>query len=71
MDVFPDTFQSSGWTPTAHVSAGTDVGFGLRYGLTGEARYAWARARLSSDFSGFDRIDLSGYNLSMGFYVRF
>ncbi len=70
-EVFPDTFRSSGWTPTANGFAGLDVSLSPRFGLTGDGRYTWARAPLSSDFSGFDRIDLSGYNASLGLYVRF
>jgi hypothetical protein len=70
-DVFPDEFRSSGWTPTANGFAGLEVSLGPRFGLTGEGRYTWAKAPLSEDFSGFDRIDLSGYNASLGLYVRF
>lgn len=70
-EVFPDAFRSSGWTPTANGLAGLDVSLGPRFGVTGEGRYTWAKAPLSRDFSGFDRIDLSGYNASLGLYVRF
>lgn len=71
LDVFPDAFESSGWTPTANGLAGLDVSLGPRFGVTAEGRYTWAKAPLSQDFSGFDRIDLSGYNASLGLYVRF
>lgn len=70
-EVFPDSFRSSGWTPTASGFAGLDVSLGPRFGFTAEGRYTWARAAMSSDFSGFDRIDLAGYNASAGLYVRF
>ncbi len=70
-DVFPDTFKSSGVAPTANGLAGIEVSLGPRFGLTAEGRYTWAKASLGSDFSGFDRIDLSGYNASVGLFVRF
>lgn len=70
-EVFDDTFRSEGWTPAWNGFAGVDVSLGPRFGFTGEARYTWAKATLDSDFSGFDPIDLSGYNASLGFYVRF
>ncbi|MEJ7812147.1 MAG: hypothetical protein WKG32_17165 [Gemmatimonadaceae bacterium] len=68
--VFPDRFDSRGWTPTAHGMAGVDFSFSPRLALTGEGRYGWAKARLSEDFSGFDRIDLSGFSATLGFLVR-
>lgn len=69
--VFPDTFESSDWTTTAHVKAGADYSLGPRWALTGEGRYDWAHARLGRDFVGFDGIDLSGAALTLGFTVRF
>jgi len=71
LDVFSDTFQSSGFTPVVDGFAGLDISLSPRYGLTGEGRYLWATAAMGRDFSGFDRIDLSGYNASFGLYVRF
>jgi hypothetical protein len=71
LDVFSDRFRSSGWAPTANLFAGLDVALGPRFGVTGEGRYLWARGPMSTDFSNFDRIDLSGYNASLGVYVRF
>jgi hypothetical protein len=70
-EVFPDAFESSGWTPTANGFAGVEISLGPRLGFTAEGRYAWARAKLGRDFDGFERIDLSGYNGTLGFFVRF
>jgi hypothetical protein len=70
-DVFSDTFESYGWSPAATTYAGVDVSMGPRYGLTGEGRYLWSRASMNRDFSTFNKIDLSGYNASVGVYVRF
>jgi hypothetical protein len=69
--IFADDFRPSGWSGTAHVFTGVDVALGPRFVLSGEARYTVARASLGNDFSGFDRIDLSGFSLTAGVAVRF
>jgi opacity protein-like surface antigen len=71
MDVFPSQFESSGWTSTAHVMAGVDYSLAARFALTLEARYLWSSAPLSNDFSGFNKLDLSGLATSAGLTVRF
>lgn len=69
--IFADRFESSGWTPTAHAMAGLDLTLTNHVGLTTEARYGYAKARLGSDFQGFDRIDLSGATATVGLFFRF
>ena len=69
--VFPDSFDSSGWAPTVHGIGGVDISLHPRFALTTEARYQWGRAELSTDFAGFDRIDLSGFTLTTGISVRY
>jgi hypothetical protein len=69
--VFSDQFDSHGWAPMAHAFAGTDVSLSPRVALVGEVRYAWAHAHLSSDFSGFDPIDLSGIAVTGGLAIRY
>jgi hypothetical protein len=69
--VFPDSFDSSGWAPTVHGIGGVDISLHPRFALTTEARYEWGSAELSSDFAGFDRIDLSGFTLTTGISVRY
>lgn len=71
MDVFPSLYVSEGWTRTAHVMAGVDYSLDARFALTTEARYLWASAPLSQDFSGFQNLDLSGYTTTVGLSVRF
>jgi hypothetical protein len=71
LSVFTDRFQSSGWTPTAHVFGGVDVKLYRRLYLTVEARYMWAAGELGPDFINFDPIDLSGFNLGTGINVVF
>lgn len=70
-NVFSDVFQSSGWTPTAHLFAGSDFTITPATALTVEARYTWANATLGQDFVGFNRIDLSGVSLTAGLTFRF
>lgn len=71
LSVFGATLRSSGWTPSTHVFAGADIKLRRRLFLTAEARYLWARAPLGQDFSGFDRIDLSGAKVTAGVNVLF
>ena len=70
-NVFPDHFNSSGWTPMAQAFAGVEWSLGPRWAVTTEARYVSASAALSSDFSGYQRIDLSGFSPSVSLHVRF
>jgi len=69
--VFSHDYDSSGWAKTAHVLAGFEYSLGTRWSLSTEARYGWAKADLSDDFSGFKPIDLSGFTTSVGLLVRF
>ena len=66
-----DVLASDGFTPMAQAMAGVDVSVGARYALTGDVRYLAAkRAGLSTDFQGYQPLDLSGVALSLGFTVR-
>jgi opacity protein-like surface antigen len=69
--VFTDAFHSSGWAPMAQLLAGAEWSVTQGWALRTEARYLTASATPSSDFSGFHRIDLSGWTTSVGFFVRF
>ena len=71
LDIFTKNFRSEGTTPTAHVAAGLDLSVGPHVLATGEGRYQWARAEMSRDFVGFDPIDLSGFQVTVGVAVRF
>ena len=70
LNVFPDRFVSQSWTPVAQGTLGVDMGLGSFTMLNLEARYTWARAPMSSDFEGFDRIDLSGVSVTAGLGFR-
>jgi hypothetical protein len=71
LNVYNDEFHSSGWTAMAHAFAGVEYSLTPRFALTGEGRYTWASAPLSSDFSGFQRLDLSGAMVTAGLSIRF
>jgi opacity protein-like surface antigen len=71
LDVFHDTFKSSGWTPEAHAMAGVDISLTSRLVFTGEGRYTYAKANMDDDFVDFDKIDLSGFAITAGLAVRF
>ncbi len=71
LSIFRDRFESTGWAPTAQVFGGADFTLSTRLVLVGEARYGWARAEMDRDFVGFDEIDLSGFQATVGLAVRF
>jgi hypothetical protein len=70
-NIFTHTFESSRWTPVAHASLGADYTISPRLALTGETRYTVGRGPLASDYSGFQRIDVSGLAATAGIAVRF
>jgi hypothetical protein len=69
--VFTHTYQSSGWAPSAHVFGGVDVKASRRIYFSVEARYLWSHAKLGSDFSGFNPIDLAGLRMTGGIRYMF
>jgi opacity protein-like surface antigen len=71
MNIFRTSLKSDGWTPTIHIAGGMDINLTPRIFVNGEARYSWARADLSRDFTGFDPIDLSGVRIRGGINFRF
>lgn len=71
LDIFADDFESSGWTLGATGFGGADISLSPRFGVSVEGRYLWSRAGLNGDFSTFNKIDLSGYDASIGLFVRF
>lgn len=71
LDIFEDQFESKGWSLGAAGFGGADISLSPRFGLSVEGRYLWARAPMNGDFSTFNKIDLSGYDASIGVFVRF
>jgi hypothetical protein len=70
LNVFPDQFVSTAWTPVLHAFAGLDVSVTGHFVLTGEARYVWAKGPMGRDFKNFNRIDLSGLSVTAGLSIR-
>ncbi|MEO6525501.1 MAG: hypothetical protein ABIP93_02640, partial [Gemmatimonadaceae bacterium] len=68
--VFRSVFESKGSAPMLQGMAGADLTLTPSLALTGEARYLWARGDLGRDFSGFNKIDLSGVSASVGLSIR-
>lgn len=66
LEVFPDTFVSSGASLSGHVLGGIDVQIYKRLFFTTEGRYVWAQGELSNEFVGFEPLDLSGFRLAAG-----
>ena len=71
LDIFDRGFRSKGTTPAAHLATGLELSMGPHVLATGEARYLWGRADMSRDFVDFDRIDLSGFQITVGVAARF
>ncbi len=71
LDIFEDQFESKGWSLGATGFGGADISLTPRFGLTAEGRYLWAKGPMNGDFSTFNKIDLSGYDASIGLFVRF
>ena len=69
--IFEEVFETKGWSPTAHVFGGVDIGLSPRIALALEGRYAWADGDLAPAFVGFEPIDLSGFRGSVGINFRF
>jgi hypothetical protein len=69
--IFADSFRSEGTSPTGHAFGGADIRLYKRLYFTVEGRYVWASGTLSSDFVGFEPLDLSGFRASAGINVLF
>jgi hypothetical protein len=71
LNVFDQTYTSSGWAPAGLAYAGADWSLSPRLAVSGELRYTAARGTLSGDYAPYDRINLSGAAAHVGHGVRF
>jgi len=71
LSIFSHSFSSDGWAVGPHVDTGADVQIWRMFFVNVGARYGWGHAKLSSDFVGFDGIDLSGFRSSTGITIVF
>lgn len=70
LDIFRDRFDSEGTTAVWHVLGGVDLSVTPWLLVRTEVRHAWASAEMDEDFVGFDPLDLSGFQGSVGVGVR-
>lgn len=72
LDIFTSQFSSKGTGLQVHSLAGIDLSIHKNVYLTGEGRYLWADAGISErSFEGFDDVDLSGFQFTIGISARF
>jgi hypothetical protein len=72
LGIFSDQWVSTGSGKQVHLLAGLDVSIDKNLYLTGEGRYLWADAPINRGFfEGFDDVDLSGFQFTIGISARF
>jgi hypothetical protein len=71
LDIFRDQFRSEGTTGTVHALGGVDLSLSRYFVLTAEGRYSLASEKLGIGFDDFDKIDLSGFQATVGLSFRF
>lgn len=71
LGIFTTRFTSDGWGIMGLGGAGVELSLSPRAVLNFEGRYEFSSGELSQDFVGFEDIDLSGFQLSVGLGVRF
>lgn len=72
LDIFFTNLESDGWAWTWHAFGGVEKAIVPRLALVAEARYSWGSAELDPlAYEGYENIDLSGLQASLGFQVRF
>jgi hypothetical protein len=77
LEIFPDSFESSGVQPGFHGAVGFRVALSPDFLITAEGRYLWAPLEtMGEDFSpnapGLENeIDLSGFSVTVGLRIRF
>ena len=68
--VFPALLLAEEWTLVSQGMAGVDYNISPRVGVSIDARYLHARGELGPSFSGYERIDLSGFTGTLGLSFR-
>lgn len=72
LEIFTDRLEQVGAGFTAHGFAGVDVLLKNMLYLTTQARYAWAEGGLDETiYEGFEPMDLSGFQVTLGLGLRF
>lgn len=71
LDIVNDRLTASGWGPMGQLFAGLELGVTAQVALVGEARLVGALPGLGDDWSGYDNVDLSGLQTTLGVGLRF
>lgn len=72
LSIFRYDYLSEGWAWVGHVFGGLQWALSPQWVVTAEGRYSLADADLDRpDYSGYEPIDLSGFQGTIGFGVRF
>lgn len=70
--IYRDTLVSEGWAWVGHAFGGVQWALAPQWVVMAEGRYSLSDADLDrSSFGGYEPIDLSGFQFTMGFGVRF
>ena len=70
--IFTSSFTSNGWAFTKHILGGAQFSLSPRWVVTAEGRYSWADEDLDRpQYQGYEPIDLSGFQGTLGFGFRF
>jgi len=70
--IFTSSFHSDGWALTGHALGGVQYSLSPRWVVTAEGRYSWANEELDRpQYQGYEPIDLSGFQGTLGFGFRF
>ncbi len=70
--IYNDTVLSEGWAWVGHAFGGVQWALAPQWVVTAEARYSLADADLDrSSFRGYEPIDLSGFQVTLGAGIRF
>jgi hypothetical protein len=69
-NVYPSFYEGSGWAEMVQASGGVDVSLSSLVALRTSVQSIWAKGPLGRDFIGFDKLDLSGVNATLGLSFR-
>lgn len=71
LDIFTDRLRSSGRAFTGQALAGLQLSLTPNFVFTTEGRYRFGSGEMDGTFVGFEDIDLSGLQMTVGLGVRF
>ena len=70
--IYRDTLLSEGWSWVGHAFGGVQWALAPQWVVMAEGRYSLSDADLDrASFGGYEPIDLSGFQFTLGFGVRF